>query len=125
MNSETDPEVLIATEISRWLRLRPNTVYYWAATGKIPSIRLNGTVRFLRADIERWIQEHSNGASHSNPSTTSPIVTRQPMSVSPHALRQAGTRAIRRVMGQQSSRQIVTSQPRRSSTEIGERKDNR
>ena len=118
-------ELLIATEVAQWLRIRRSTTYAWASAKKIPSVKLNGAVRFIRADIERWLNDSSNGFAISHPPTTRPIVPLQPTSVSRHTIQQAGARAIRRVVSQQSSQQNFASEPLLSTAEIGERKDKR
>ncbi len=42
-------------EVSAWLKVRPPTLYSWAAAGKLPCYRLNGLIRFAREDIEQWL----------------------------------------------------------------------
>src|SRR5690349_13895356 len=123
MMSETHPELLIATEVARWLRVRCSTVYAWAATGKLPSVRLNGAVRFVRADIQRWLNDCSNGAADSYPSSTHPIVLPKPTSVSRLTIQQAGARVIRRFTSRQPSQKNSPSGPLLPPAEMGERKD--
>ena len=36
-------EILLASEIARWLRIGISTVYQWAHAGTIPCMRLNGS----------------------------------------------------------------------------------
>jgi excisionase family DNA binding protein len=109
MTSETPPELLIATEVAQWLRLKCSTTYAWAASGKIPSVRLNGTVRFIRAEIQRWLNDRSNSPADSPPSVTRSIIQPKAPSVSRHALQQAGARAIRRVTDRQPLQQNLRS----------------
>lgn len=97
MMRETPSELLTPAEMARWLRVRPSTVYSWAATGKIPSVRLNGTVRFVRTDIQRWLNDCSNGLADSHPSIPHPIIPPTPTAVSHQIIKDAGTRAIRHV----------------------------
>ncbi len=78
MMNETLSEMLLAAEVAQWLRVRPSTIYSWAATGHIPSVRLNGTVRFIRTDIQRWIDACSKDQVESHPSSTRPIVPLKP-----------------------------------------------
>ena len=103
MMNETLSEMLLATEVAQWLRVRPNTIYAWAATGHIPSVRLNGTVRFIRADIQRWVDACSKDHIESYPSPTRPIVPLKPRSTSRETIQRAGARAIRRFLGGRSS----------------------
>ena len=48
-------DMLVAPEVAQWLRIGLSTTYEWAKTGKIPCIKLNGLLRFLRKDIEAWL----------------------------------------------------------------------
>ena len=38
-----------------FLRLGRNTVYEWAASGKLPSLRLGSRIRFLPSALRRWL----------------------------------------------------------------------
>ena len=122
MTNETRSEILIATEIALWLRMKGSTIYAWAAAGKIPSVKLNGAIRFVRSDIERWIHDRSCMPADLSPMTR-PIVLPNPASISRHTIKQAGARAIRRVSGRQSSQQNSTSGPLLNRAKVGERKD--
>ena len=42
-------------EAAAFLRLGRNTVYEWAASGKLPSLRLGSRVRFLPSALRRWL----------------------------------------------------------------------
>jgi excisionase family DNA binding protein len=44
-------------ELSAWLNLKPATLYVWVAQGKIPALKLHGLIRFLREDVERWLED--------------------------------------------------------------------
>ena len=41
-------------EAANFLRLGRNTVYEWAASGKLPSLRLGSRIRFLPRVLRRW-----------------------------------------------------------------------
>ena len=43
-------------EAAAFLRLGRNTVYEWAASGKLPSLRLGSRVRFEPAALRRWVE---------------------------------------------------------------------
>ena len=43
-------------EAAAFLRLGRNTVYEWAACGKLPSLRLGSRVRFEPAALRRWVE---------------------------------------------------------------------
>jgi len=101
--NETLSEMLLAAEVAQWLRVRPSTIYAWAATGHIPSVRLNGTVRFIRADIQRWVDACSKDRIEAHPSPARPIVPRNPTSTSRETIQRAGAQVIRRFLGGRSS----------------------
>jgi len=42
-------------EAAAFLRLGRNTVYEWAASGKLPSLRLGSRVQFLPSALRRWL----------------------------------------------------------------------
>lgn len=54
-------DILTADEVADWLRFRPSTIYAWAASGKLPCVRLGGRIRFLRCDVLRWIEARKVG----------------------------------------------------------------
>jgi excisionase family DNA binding protein len=111
MMDDTSPEILIAVEIARCLRIKPSTVYTWAAAGLIPCVRINGSVRFLRTDIERWIKDHSSVPADSRASTVQSILPSKTTSVSRQTIKQAGTRVLRRATSRSSSQQDTTHEP--------------
>lgn len=113
MMSEIPSEILIATEVAQWLRLRPSTLYAWAATGKIPCIKMNGAIRFVRSDIEQWINDRSRMVADS---PIRPILPSKPTSVSRVTIQRAGDRAIRHVTGRQRLSPLATAH-------VGERKE--
>lgn len=99
--SEAPSQLMIAAEIARWLRMSGATIYTWAATGQIPSIKLHGSIRFVRSDIERWIRDRSRIPADSAPLVPRPILSSNPTAVSRVMIQRAGDRAIRQVMGRQ------------------------
>ena len=42
-------------EAAAFLRLGRNTVYEWAASGKLPSLRLGSRIRFQPSALRRWV----------------------------------------------------------------------
>ena len=56
MSTVPDSEPLwTVREAAAFLRLGRNTVYEWAAAGKLPSLRLGSRVRFEPAALRRWL----------------------------------------------------------------------
>jgi excisionase family DNA binding protein len=52
-------EPLMTTgEAAELLALRPSWVADAARRGELPCIRMGKHVRFLRADLERWVEQH-------------------------------------------------------------------
>ena len=42
-------------EAAAFLKLGRNTVYEWAASGKLPSLRLGSRIRFQPSALRRWV----------------------------------------------------------------------
>jgi excisionase family DNA binding protein len=122
---ELPSELLIAAEVGLWLRIKRSTAYAWAATGKIPSVRLNGAIRFVRADLERWIQERSRMVPELAPFQTRSILPPQMPAVSRVTIQRAGARAIRQVTKQHSSQKSSPSERLLPTADLGERKERR
>jgi excisionase family DNA binding protein len=55
-HAEYSERLLTVEELADWLRLKPSTVYAWAASGKLPSVRIGNRLRFQRSDVLRWIE---------------------------------------------------------------------
>jgi excisionase family DNA binding protein len=47
--------LLTIKDLSEQLRIKPATLYSWAAQGKIPCRKIHGLVRFDQHDIDRWL----------------------------------------------------------------------
>lgn len=43
-------------ELSTYLRIKPSTLYAWAAHGKIPCVKIHGLIRFDREEIDQWLE---------------------------------------------------------------------
>ncbi len=41
-------------DVADHLRVKPKTIYAWAAEGRIPAVKLNGLLRFRRDEIDSW-----------------------------------------------------------------------
>jgi excisionase family DNA binding protein len=111
MTHESPSEMLIAIEVARWLRVRPSTIYAWAAAGKIPSLKLNGIVRFCRSEIEHWIKNHSCNLADSCPSMAHSIIAPSTDTVSHDTIKEAGVRAIRQFTNRSQSQRSLRRAP--------------
>lgn len=48
--------LLTVKDLAIRLQVRDNTIYGWVSQRKIPSIRINGAIRFDGREIEQWLQ---------------------------------------------------------------------
>jgi excisionase family DNA binding protein len=51
--------LLTIKELAEQLRMKPGTLYAWAAQGKIPCRKIYGVVRFDPLEIDRWLSSFS------------------------------------------------------------------
>ena len=51
-------EMLTIEDLAAYLKLKPQTIYKWAQTGKIPGAKFGKEWRFRRSSIEKWIDIH-------------------------------------------------------------------
>jgi len=54
-------KLLTAKEVSEILRVKPSTVYMWAETGQVPSLKINGVLRFSEKEIFSWLESCKKG----------------------------------------------------------------
>ena len=47
--------LLTISDLASQLKLKPSTIYGWAAGGKIPFLRIHGVIRFRPEEIEAWL----------------------------------------------------------------------
>ena len=45
-------------EVAKYLKLKPQTIYTWAQTGKIPAAKIGKEWRFRRVIIDKWFNQH-------------------------------------------------------------------
>jgi excisionase family DNA binding protein len=50
-------KILTVKEVADLIKSRPSTIYSWAEQGIIPSIKLNGLLRFDEGEILQWIEK--------------------------------------------------------------------
>jgi excisionase family DNA binding protein len=59
-----DRPLMTVTEVAQYLRFHTTTIYRLVGEKKLPAIRIGGTWRFIREDLEEWCRsELSNFAS--------------------------------------------------------------
>lgn len=52
-------EILTLKEVAKYLKLADKTAYRLAAEGKLPGFKVGGSWRFVREDIQHWINKQS------------------------------------------------------------------
>ena len=61
-------DVLTVSEVARYLRVNPQTVYRKAKAGQLPAVRIGRAIRFRRTELEDWLKglsSNSNKELHS------------------------------------------------------------
>ena len=53
-----DSDIMTLEEVARYLRLKPQTIYTWAQTKKIPAAKLGKEWRFKKSIIDAWFEQH-------------------------------------------------------------------
>lgn len=48
--------ILTVKEVADILKVKISTVYAWAEQRKIPSYKINGSLRFHKEDIDKWLE---------------------------------------------------------------------
>ncbi len=49
-------------EVADYLKVTERTIYRLAVAKEIPALKVGGSWRFSRLDIDEWIREQSSGA---------------------------------------------------------------
>lgn len=52
-----DTCILTVKELSLALKVKEKTLYQWAEQKQIPSLKLNGALRFDLDDIQKWLDD--------------------------------------------------------------------
>lgn len=94
---EAAPDLMTAAEVAAWLRVGLSTVYAWTASGRIPSVKFNGVVRFQRNQLNRWMQQHTTGPSVSSDNVSERISGARPRQLSHRTMMDAAARVGRRL----------------------------
>lgn len=58
-----DDEMLTIEEVATYLKLKPQTIYKWAQTGRITGAKFGKEWRFRRSTIEEWIDDQIRSQS--------------------------------------------------------------
>ena len=57
------PEYLDIIDVSKILKVEQKTIYNWVWAGKIPYLKANGRLLFLREEIDEWYGSEKGGRS--------------------------------------------------------------
>ena len=52
-------DLLDVHDVARILKLKVSTVYKYTMTGKLPTVRINGNLRFREDDLQAFVEERS------------------------------------------------------------------
>ncbi len=55
---ESNDEILTIEDVALYFKLKPQTIYTWAQSGKIPAAKLGKEWRFSRKILDKWFLEH-------------------------------------------------------------------
>jgi len=51
-------DIMTLEEVAEYLRLKPQTIYTWAQSQKIPAAKLGKEWRFKKSIIDEWFIQH-------------------------------------------------------------------
>jgi excisionase family DNA binding protein len=51
-------EIMTLEEVAQYLKMKPQTIYTWAQTGKIPAAKLGKEWRFRKDWVDAWLNQH-------------------------------------------------------------------
>lgn len=74
------PETLTAAEVATVLRVHERSVQRWAREGRLSSVRVGRSYRFLRAEVLRWMHEASLPAVAVATSVSAELASKQELS---------------------------------------------
>lgn len=57
MTTDLKNELLTVAETCRYLKVSPRTLYRYIKDRQLPGFKLGKEWRFVRTDLERWLQE--------------------------------------------------------------------
>ncbi|MBX3237798.1 MAG: helix-turn-helix domain-containing protein [Nitrospiraceae bacterium] len=60
MVTEPKNELLTVAETCRYLKITPRTLYRYIQDRRLPGFKLGKEWRFVRSDLERWLQERTS-----------------------------------------------------------------
>lgn len=61
-----DNEVLTVKQVAEFLQMDERTIYKLAKQGDIPSFKVSNQWRFLKKDIENWVEQKKSEVKEKN-----------------------------------------------------------
>lgn len=55
-------KLLKVREVAEMLGMRDKTIYQWAELGQMPSVKMNGSVRFDPKELDAWVERCKKAA---------------------------------------------------------------
>lgn len=53
-------KILIPEEVAKYLKVKKRTLYKWVKEGTIPAHKLGGSWRFIKKEVDEWIENNKN-----------------------------------------------------------------
>ena len=51
-------DIMTLEEVANYLKMKPQTIYTWAQSGKIPAAKIGKEWRFRRSVVDEWFNGH-------------------------------------------------------------------
>ncbi|MEM6846128.1 MAG: helix-turn-helix domain-containing protein [Bacteroidota bacterium] len=51
-------DIMTLEEVANYLKMKPQTIYTWAQSGKIPAAKIGKEWRFRRSIVDEWFNDH-------------------------------------------------------------------
>ena len=51
-------DIMTLEEVANYLKMKPQTIYTWAQSGKIPAAKIGKEWRFRRSIVDEWFNSH-------------------------------------------------------------------
>ncbi|MEM9673278.1 MAG: helix-turn-helix domain-containing protein [Cyclobacteriaceae bacterium] len=58
LKMEAMHDIMTLEEVANYLKMKPQTIYTWAQSGKIPAAKIGKEWRFRRSIVDEWFNAH-------------------------------------------------------------------
>ncbi|HDZ76905.1 MAG TPA: DNA-binding protein [Candidatus Omnitrophica bacterium] len=62
----SEDKILTIEEVSSYLKIPKQTLYFWSRAGQIPAMKVGKHWRFKKSSIDAWIEEKENYSRQKN-----------------------------------------------------------